>query len=145
MANGGIIQIIKNIAGTLIVDITRKSGAGVTVFSDVAKTASVSMPDSITATKAYYIDSDDLYEVSVKIGTIEIASQNDTPREVYLDSGKVLSFEPAPDVSRFLNIGPTGAVGATGPTGPAVTGPQGDTGPTGPTGDTGPTGPTGVL
>jgi len=114
MANGGIIQIIKNIAGTLIVDITRKSGAGVTVFSDVAKTASVSMPDSITATKAYYIDSDDLYEVSVKIGNIEIASQSDLPREVYLDSGKVLSFEPAPDVSRFLNIGPTGPQGDTG-------------------------------
>lgn len=133
MANGGIIQIIKNIAGTLVVDITRKSGANVTVYSNAAKTTPVSMPDSITATKAYYIASDDVYEVSVKIGTIEIASQNDTPREVYLESGKVLSFEPAPDTSRFLNIGPTGAVGATGPTGP--TGPQGDTGPTGPAGE----------
>ena len=146
MANGGVIQVIKNLAGTLVVDITAKSGASVIVYSNAAKTSIVSMPDSITATKAYYIDKDDLYEVSVKIGTIEIASQSDTPREVYLDSGKVLSFEPSPDISRFLNIGPTGAAGATGPTGPEVTGPQGDTGPTGPTGatgDTGPTGPTG--
>jgi hypothetical protein len=117
MANGGVIQVIKNLAGTLVVDITAKFGANVIVYSDVAKTSVVSMPDSITATKAYYIDKDDLYQVSVKIGNIEIASQSDLPREVYLDSGKVLSFEPSPDINRFLNIGPTGAVGPTGPEG----------------------------
>jgi len=114
MANGGVIQVIKNLAGTLVVDITAKSGANVIVYSDVAKTSVVSMPDSITATKAYYIDRDDLYQVSVKIGDIEIASQSDLPREVYLDSGKVLSFEPSPDINRFLNIGPTGPQGDTG-------------------------------
>jgi len=123
MANGGVIQVIKNLAGTLVVDITAKFGANVIVYSDVAKTSVVSMPDSITATKAYYIDKDDLYQVSVKIGNIEIASQSDLPREVYLDSGKVLSFEPSPDINRFLNIGPTGAVGPTGPSGP-----EGDSG-----------------
>jgi hypothetical protein len=111
MANGGVIQVIKNLAGTLVVDITAKSGASVIVYSDVAKTSVVSMPDSITATKAYYIDKDGLYQVSVKIGNIEIASQSDLPREVYLDSGKVLSFEPSPDINRFLNIGPTGPEG----------------------------------
>jgi hypothetical protein len=114
MANGGTIQVIKNLAGTFVVDITAKSGANVIVYSDVAKTSVVSMPDSITATKAYYIDKDDFYQVSVKIGNIEIASQSDLPREVYLDSGKVLSFEPSPDINRFLNIGPTGPQGDTG-------------------------------
>jgi hypothetical protein len=114
MANGGVIQVIKNLAGTLVVDITAKSGASVIVYSNAAKTSIVSMPDSITATKAYYIDRDDLYQVSVKIGDIEIASQSDLPREVYLDSGKVLSFEPSPDINRFLNIGPTGPQGDTG-------------------------------
>jgi hypothetical protein len=114
MANGGTIQVIKNLAGTLVVDITAKSGANVIVYSDADKTSVVSMPDSITATKAYYIDRDDLYQVSVKIGDIEIASQSDFPREVYLDSGKALSFEPSPDINRFLNIGPTGPQGDTG-------------------------------
>jgi hypothetical protein len=114
VANGGIVSVIKKISGTLVVDITRKSGGSVTVYSDAAFTVPVSMPDSITQTKFYYIPENDLYQISVKINDIEIASQNDTPREVYLDSGKVLSFEPSPDISRFLNIGPTGPVGPSG-------------------------------
>ena len=142
MSNGGVITVVKDIAGTLVVDITRKSEASLTVYSNADKTTSVSMPDSITVTKSYYVREDDLYEVSVKINGIEIASVGDEPREVYLEDNKVLSFVASPDVSKFLNIGPTGAAGATGPTGPAVTG---ATGPTGPTGDIGPTGPTGIL
>ena len=134
MSNGGVITVVKNIAGTLVVDITRQSDGALTVYSNVAKTTSVSMPDSITVTKSYYVREDDLYEVSVKINGIEIASEGDEPREVYLEDNKVLSFVASPDVSKFLNIGPTGAAGATGPTGPSVTGATGPTGPTGPTG-----------
>jgi hypothetical protein len=137
MANGGLISVVKSIAGTIVVDITRKSGGTLVVYSDAAKITSVSMPDSITAGKNYYLKDDDLYEISVKINDIEIASENDTTRVVYVDDNKVFAFSPSPDVTKFLNIGPTGAAGPTGPTGPAVTGA------TGPTGDTGPTGPAG--
>ena len=143
MANGGLISVVKSIAGTMVVDITRKSGGTLVVYSDIAKTTSVSMPDSITNGKNYYLKDDDLYEISVKINDIEIASENDTTRVVYLDDNKVFAFSPSPDVTKFLNIGPTGAAGPTGPTGPAVTGATGPTGETGPTGDTGPTGPAG--
>lgn len=162
---GGRIDLVKQFAGNLVVDITRKSGEDVVVYSNAAKTTPVSMPDTITAGKSYFLRGDDTYVISAKINGIEVASDIDGTVEVMLDMNKVFAFAPSPDVNKFLNIGPTGAVGPTGPTGPAVTGPAGptgdtgptgpsdgptgptgatgDTGPTGPTGDTGPTGPTG--
>jgi hypothetical protein len=140
---GGRIDLIKQFAGNLVVEITRASGESVVVYSDAAKTTSVSMPDTITAGKSYFLRGDDNYVISAKINGIEVASDVDGTVQVRLDSDAVFAFAPSPDVNKFLNIGPTGAVGPTGPTGPEVTGPTGDTGPTGATGDTGPTGPTG--
>jgi hypothetical protein len=102
MANGGTIQVIKNLAGTFVVDITAKTGQEITVYSDAAKTEAVEMPDSITATKAYYLKDDAAYEVSVTINDVEIAAQNDTVKEVLLDDGKVFSFAPTPSVNTFL-------------------------------------------
>jgi hypothetical protein len=142
---GGRIDLIKQFAGNLVVEITRASGESVVVYSNAAKTTSVSMPDTITAGKSYFLRGDDNYVISAKINGIEVASDVDGTVQVRLDSDAVFAFAPSPDVNKFLNIGPTGAVGPTGPTGPAVTGSTGDTGPTGDTGDTGPTGPTGAT
>jgi hypothetical protein len=114
---GGRIDLIKQFAGNLVVDITRASGESVAVYSDAAKTVAVSMPDTITAGKSYFLIGDDTYVISAKINGIEIASADDTPVSVKLDMNKVFAFAPAPDANRFLNIGPTGAVGPTGPEG----------------------------
>jgi hypothetical protein len=120
---GGRIDLIKQFAGNLVVEITRASGQPVVVYSDAAKTVAVSMPDTITAGKSYFLRGDDTYVISAKINGIEIASADDTPVSVQLDMNKVFAFAPAPDGNRFLNIGPTGAVGPTGPSGP-----EGDSG-----------------
>jgi hypothetical protein len=114
---GGRIDLIKQFAGNLVVDITRASGESVVVYSDAAKTVAVSMPDTITAGKSYFLVGDDTYVISAKINGIEIASADDTPVSVKLDMNKVFAFAPAPDANRFLNIGPTGAAGPTGPEG----------------------------
>jgi hypothetical protein len=114
---GGRIDVIKQFAGNLVIDITRESGQSVVVYSDAAKTVAVSMPDTITAGKSYFLRGDDTYVISAKINGIEIASADDTPVSVQLDMNKVFAFAPAPDGNRFLNIGPTGAVGPTGPEG----------------------------
>jgi len=120
---GGRIDLIKQFAGDLVVNITRASGESVVVYSDAAKTVAVSMPDTITAGKSYFLIGDDTYVISAKINGIEIASADDTPVSVKLDMNKVFAFAPAPDANRFLNIGPTGAAGPTGPSGP-----EGDSG-----------------
>jgi hypothetical protein len=120
---GGTINLIKQFAGNLLVNITRKSGESVVVYSNAAKTTSVSMPDTITAGKSYFLRGDDNYVISAKINGIEVASDTDGTVEVRLDSDAVFAFAPSPDVNKFLNIGPTGAVGPTGPSGP-----EGDSG-----------------
>jgi hypothetical protein len=111
---GGRIDLIKSFTGELVVDITRASGQSVVVYSDADKTVAVSMPDTITAGKSYFLRGDDTYLVSAKINGIEIASDVDTPVSVKLDMNKVLAFAPVPDANRFLNIGPTGPEGDSG-------------------------------
>jgi len=114
---GGRIDLIKQFAGNLVVEITRASGESVVVYSNAAKTTSVSMPDTITAGKSYFLRGDDNYVISAKINGIEVASDIDGTVQVRLDSDAVFAFAPSPDVNKFLNIGPTGAVGPTGPEG----------------------------
>jgi hypothetical protein len=116
---GGRIDILKPFAGTVVIDITRKSGESVVVYSDAAKTTAVSMPDTITAGKSYFLRGDDTYVISAKINGIEVASDIDGTLEVQLDMNKVFATAIAPDANKFLNIGPTGAAGPTGPVGPS--------------------------
>lgn len=74
--NGGRIQVFNQSGLTTVVTITRKSGASITVYTDVARTASVSMPDTITGNKTYYMDTDDVYKISCQSNGIECATSN---------------------------------------------------------------------
>jgi len=91
---GGSIIVRYDIPGTLNVTITRSSGAALTVYSDAALQSSVSFPDAITATKRYYLASDDDYVISVKRGGIEIAGGVGSTLAQRISEDKVLSFGP---------------------------------------------------
>lgn len=109
----GSIKITKVVSGTLAVDITRVSGGSLTVYSDSALTTSVSMPDSITASKTYYLADADHYTVSVKRGGVEIASDDDSTLTVQLVDGQALNIAPTVDPNKVESAAEAASVAET--------------------------------
>lgn len=103
----GSITVDYVVTGTLSVTITATSGKAITLYADSACTTSVSMPDSITASKTYYVSSPDFYNISVKRDGQEIASDADTAIQgVRLETGRAMRFAPVPNVTQpGLRIG----------------------------------------
>lgn len=118
---GGSINIIKTITGTLSVTITRASAGSLTVYSDAAFTSAVSFPDAITASKRYYLNTDDDYVISVKRNGYEIAAEPDGTQSVRITGGKAYSIEPRVSPDSTLAAGELTASPAL--TTPAITGP----------------------
>lgn len=98
---GGSIKVSKDVTGSLVVTITRSSAGSLTVYSDAALTTSVSMPDSITASKTYYLANDDLYVISVTRNGIEIANTPNGTLTTWITEGKALSISPLVD---YVNV-----------------------------------------
>jgi hypothetical protein len=100
--SGGSINIIKDVSGTLVVTITRASGASLTAYTNAAKTVSASFPASITVDTRYYLADDDDYVVSVKRNGIEIAD-NLATKAVRITGDKNLSFGPTPGLLNLVS------------------------------------------
>jgi hypothetical protein len=69
---GGSITVASSAALPLTVSISRTDGGTLTVYTDAACATSVTMPDAITDTKTYYVNSDNTYTVSVLFNGIEV-------------------------------------------------------------------------
>lgn len=96
---GGSVTVSNGAANTLVVDFT-----GGSWFSDAALTSSVSFPDTITASKTYYIGVDTPgVVISVKRNGVEVASTPDGTRTVNINDGKALVFAPDPDPGSGLS------------------------------------------
>lgn len=91
---GGRIDIQKRVGGSLVVNITRTDAVAVTVKDTAGNT--VSMPDTITASKTYVVPVDTKYTISVKRNNVEIADTPDGVKQVVIEDGKVFAFAPAP-------------------------------------------------
>lgn len=109
---GGTITVQHNISGSLVVSITRAGGGALTVKNTANET--VSMPDTITATKTYVLPFNEKYNVSVKRNGVEIANTPDGIRAVDLVDGNTLTFAPSPDSSTNTALAEVTAVAESG-------------------------------
>src|ERR1035437_1247091 len=101
---GGSIIVNHDITGTLVVSITRLSTGSLTTYSNAALSASVSFPDSITATKRYYLTDADEYDISVKRNGYEVANAPDGTKQVRVEQDQVYSFSPFVDPGALVGL-----------------------------------------
>jgi hypothetical protein len=96
---GGSITVENGKGDTLAVTIT---GGTWKAAADLSG-GDVSFPDTITATKSYYVGTDvGAVTVSVKRRGVEIANTPDGARSVVINEGKNLTFAPGPDAGSGL-------------------------------------------
>lgn len=90
-----------------VVTMTLTSGGTATIYSDAACTTTVSMPDTITAAKTYYVLQPAEYQLSVTSGGFEVASPAGVVQKYRLMESDAVTVAPR---DRDLDLGGTSGV-----------------------------------
>lgn len=99
MSLGGLVRVENPRGESLVVEFT-----GGTWYSNAALSSSVSFPDTITASKSYYIGRDTDVVISVKRNGVEVANTPDGTRSVRIKDGQALVFTPSSDPDRRVSV-----------------------------------------
>lgn len=91
---------MSDVAGVLTVEVPASNGAvsvnitGATAYTDAAFGTSISMADSITATKSYFFKPDKTLTVSLKVNGQECATADGNTRVIRLGAGQAEAYRP---------------------------------------------------
>lgn len=96
---GGEVRVDNPRSETFVVQFT-----GGTWYTDEALTSAASFPDTITASKSYYIGKDTDVVISVKRNGVEVANTPDGTRTVRIKDGQALVFTPSSDPDRRVSV-----------------------------------------
>jgi hypothetical protein len=99
MSLGGLVRVENPASETLVVTFT-----GGTWYSNAALSSSVSFPDTITASKTYYIGKDTDVVISVTRNGKEVANTPDGTRTVRIKDGQALVFTPSSDPGDRIGV-----------------------------------------
>lgn len=96
---GGEVRVDNPRGETFVVEFT-----GGTWYTDEALSSAASFPDTITASKSYYIGKDTDVVISVKRNGVEVANTPDGTRSVRIKDGQALVFTPSSDADRRVSV-----------------------------------------
>lgn len=96
---GGLVRVDNPRSETFVVDFT-----GGTWYSDATLETEVTFPDTITASKSYYIGKDTDVVISVKRNGVEVANTPDGTRSLRIKDGQALVFTPSSDPDRRIAV-----------------------------------------
>ena len=100
MSLGGLVRVENPRGETLVVEFT---GGTWKPNADLSG-SNVSFPDTITASKSYYIGKDTDVVISVKRNGVEVANTPDGTRTVRIKDGQALVFTPSSDSDRRVSV-----------------------------------------
>lgn len=98
-ALGGLVRVDNPRSETFVVEFT-----GGTWYAEETLENTVSFPDTITASKTYYIGKDTDVVISVKRNGVEVANTPDGTRSVKIKDGQALVFTPSADPDRRIAV-----------------------------------------
>ena len=99
---GGVVTVNGSTTIPYTVNITRADGAALTVYTNPGLSTSVSMPDTITAPKSYYLAADTTYTVSVLFNGVEVNG----PTNYTLENSKNVTLQPnVPALTAVFDMG----------------------------------------
>lgn len=98
-ALGGLVRVDNPRSETFVVEFT-----GGTWYTEETLENAVSFPDTITASKSYYIGKDTAVVISVKRNGVEVANTPDGTRSVTIKDGQSLVFTPSADPDRRIAV-----------------------------------------